>query len=432
LNILIYSLCGEGAMLVESLRKEGHEPIVYIKNGDSRSIGDGVFWKTTDPDGIVEQADIVLFDDNGMGAKADEYRKAGHRVWNGGQIHDKLEYDRLFGVKVMREHGLALPKTFEVSSLDDVARAALDLKESKKLVVKIDGQDAAGTSFSFVADDAEQLQAQVQHWEDDGLLPSGWSGIVQEFVDGIEVSVEGWFNGESWSDDYNITLEEKRPFAGGLGPNIGCAYNTIFPIKKSSGLVTKCLDPLTEFLRSEGFVGQIDVNNIVGQDGVPYALEFTPRCGYDATPTLAFGWGYGWRLARAFGLDFETPEPRGGRFAGGVRVYVPPYPVELDDADAVEKACGNVKVERPEALRDLFYEYDTKRTEEGLVCAGTCGIIGVAHGMGDSPREAGLAAYRTAERIKVPGKSYRAIDGWKRGESVVHELISLGLIRLPT
>jgi phosphoribosylamine-glycine ligase len=417
-------------MLVEPLRKEGHEVILYIKDEASRSIGDGIFWKTTDPDSIVSQADVVLFDDNGMGAKADEYRKAGHSVWNGGKINDKLEYDRLFGMKVMRDNGLSIPQTIEVNSVDDVAKAAATLNESKKIVVKIDGADAAGTSFSFVADSPEQLEAQCNHWCDDGLLAPGWSGIVQAFVEGIEVSIEGWFNGETWSDDYNITLEEKRPFAGNLGPNIGCAYNTIFPIKKSSGLVKKCLDPLTDFLRREGFVGQIDVNNIVSQDGTPYSLEFTPRCGYDATPTLAFGWGYGWRIARALGLEFEPTESRGFRFAGGVRVYIPPYPVELDDPDAVQKACGNVKVERPESLREFFYEYDTKRTEEGLVCAGSCGIIGIAQGSGDSPREAGLAAYRVAERIKVPGKSYRAIDGYRRGEDVIHELLSLGLVRL--
>ncbi len=416
--------------MVQKLREEGHECIMYIKDEASRSVGDGIFWKTTDPDSIVEQADIVLFDDNGMGAKADEYRKAGHRVWNGGQINDKLEYDRLFGMKVMRDHGISIPKTLEVSSCDEVASAAADLKESKKLVVKIDGANAAGTSFSFVADSADQLNAQVEHWVEDGLLPGAWSGIVQEFVPGIEVSVEGWFNGSEWSDDYNITLEEKRPFAGDLGPNIGCAYNTIFPIKKSSGLVKKCLDPLTDFLRREGFVGQIDVNNIVGQDGTPYALEFTPRCGYDATPTLAFGWGYGWRLQRAMGLDFETPESRGFKFAGGVRVYIPPYPIELDDPDAVEKMCGNVKVDRPDSLAEFFYEYDTKRTEEGLVCAGSCGIIGIAHGSGDSPREAGMAAYRVAERIKVPGKSYRAIDGFRRSEDVIHELLSSGLVKI--
>jgi phosphoribosylamine-glycine ligase len=430
LNILLYSLCGEGATLVQKLREEEHEVICYIKNEESRSIGDGIFWKTTDPDSIVEQADVVFFDDNGMGVKADEYRKAGHLVWNGGKIHDKLEYDRLFGMDVMRENGLSIPKTLEVSSVDEVRNAALELHESKQLVVKINGQDAAGTSFSFVAEDAKQLEAQVEHWDLDGLLKPGWKGIVQEFVGGIEVSVEGWFNGENFTEDFNVTLEEKRPYAGSLGPNIGCAYNTIFPIKRSSALVKKCLDPLGDFLKREGFVGQIDVNNIVGQDGTPYALEFTPRTGYDSTPTLAFGWGIGWRVARACGLEYETPEDRGFKFAGGVRVYIPPYPIEIEDAKTVEKMCANVKVDRPDSLKEFFYEYDTKRTEDGLVCAGSCGIIGIAHGSGDSPREAGLAAYRVAERVKVPGKSYRGIDGYRRGEDAVQELLSLGLIKL--
>ena len=65
------------------------------------------------------------------------------------------------------------------------------------------------------------------------------------------------------------------------------------------------LEPLVPFLKKGGFIGQIDVNTIVSEeDGSPYALEFTPRPGYDATPTLTLGLpGYGEAVARALKLQ---------------------------------------------------------------------------------------------------------------------------------
>jgi len=425
-KILLYSTCFESMLLVQNLEAEGHSLVMYCD--DKSEVGDGIVWKTSDPDEAAAQADLVIFDDNGMGKVADRYRAKGYRVWNGGMLNDRLEHDRKLGMKVFQQCGIPIPKTVNVSNLKQVEEAA---GQFKRAVIKIDGEDKAGSSYSFVADDSDQLVEQVVHWEEEGLLKGGWSGIVQEFVKGIEVSTEGWFCDGKWTN-LNITLEEKKACSGNLGQSIGCAFNTVLSIKETSKLFKIVLQPLTQFLAKSGFVGQIDTNAIVC-DGKPYALEFTPRCGYDATPTLAWGRNsYGADVAAALGL--ECPDRvlvDRGKVWCGVRVSTPPYPVEVSDEkvyETVYEAAHGVPVENWEG--GDFYFYDVALDpEKGLYVAGACGIVGVALGGGDDVAEAARHAYSVADKLKIPNKSYRALDGHKRAMDALPELEEMGLIR---
>jgi hypothetical protein len=437
-NILLYSLAGDGLILVPKMRQEGHDVLLYIKDESASHRGDGLVWKTTDPEAAAAQADVILFDDNGMGEAADAFRMKGYSVWNGGSFVDRLEYDRLYGMEVFRKYGIPIPDTFEVHGLDDVSSVlSAEFRNGEKLVIKLDGADAAGSSFSFVAKNPEVCREQVEHWEADGALGNKWSGIIQRFIEGIEVSVEAWWDGEGWST-HNITLEEKKLLSGNLGPSVGCAYNTIVRIDEGSRLFKTQLEPVEPLLRETGYIGQIDTNSIIGDDGVAYALEWTPRCGFDATPTLAWGnnHGYANKILHRLGLDGEF-EGFGykGRVWGGVRVYVPPYPASVKSEKLTEKVyekgCRGVPILDYEKVEEDFWLYDAMKDDSGkLVCAGTSGIIGVAFGAGDDPREAAAATYRVAERISVPDKSYRALDGWKRHQEALATLRSSRQIRL--
>lgn len=436
MNILLMSLCGEALTLVPSLRDEGHDAIMFVKDKAADAVGDGLVWKTSDPDALAEQADLIVFCENGMGAVADRYRSKGYPVWNGGTFAEKLEYDRLYGMEVFREFGVPIPDTFEVSAVEEVKSVLhSEFSKSEKVVIKLSGSDGAGSAFSYCAKNREDLLSQVAHWETDGMLPVKWKGIIQKFVEGIEVSVEAWWNGEEWSN-HNITIEEKKCWTGNLGPSVGCAFNTIFQIQPSSRLFKMVLDPISSFLQKNGYVGQIDTNSIVSAEGVPHALEFTPRCGYDATPTLVWGeeGGYGDLVAAALGGDNHGKRVDSGLpFHAGVRVHVSPYPFECKSEKLCHEAYSTaegVPIEIPESVAQDFYLFDAKSESGRVVCAGTNGIIGIAMGSGASPREAGQAAYRVAEKIGVPNRAFRAMDGWKRAESQIPELLGMKLIKL--
>lgn len=435
MNVLLYSSNGAGLVFADKIRQEGHDLIVYIAKESCRHVGDGMCFKTDDPDAMAAQADLILFDDNGKGPKADAYREKGYAVWGGGSFVDKLEYDRLYGMEVFREYGIPVPETYEVhdiAGVKDVLKS--EFSRSEKVVIKLDGADAAGSAFSFVAKDPHTCKEQVEHWIEDGALEA-WSGIIQKFVDGIEVSVEAWWNGEEFST-HNITLEEKKMLSGNLGPSVGCAYNTIFRIDKSSRLFKTQLEPIAPLLKSKGYVGPIDTNSIVGKDGTAYALEWTPRTGYDATPTLAWGNNHGFvdKIAYIMGVGGDT-EGFGykGRIWGGVRVYVPPYPINLPDKAThealYEMGCRGIPILDREKVEEDFWLYDAMKVDGKLVCAGTDGCIGVAFGAGDDVKEASDAALHVADMVTVPDKGYR-IDGWKRHQEAYAALKSMRLIKL--
>lgn len=428
MNILLCSLAGEALTLVPAIRDKGDDCIVWIKDKSSQAVGDGLVWKTSDPDSLADQADLIVFTENSMGTIADRYRARGLPVWNGGTFVEKLEYDRLYGMEVCRSLGIPIPDTFDVSSVEEVKSVVQsEFSRSEKLVIKLSGSDGAGSAFSYCAKNREDLLSQVDHWDTDGMLPAKWKGIIQRFVEGIEVSVEAWWDGESWSN-HNITIEEKKCWTGNLGPSVGCAFNTIFPIKPDSRLFKMVLDPVSALLKENGYVGQIDTNSIVDEAGVPRALEFTPRCGYDATPTLL------WMGAASYGMPADAAPELRAPFAAGVRVHVSPYPFECKSdklCHEVYQTAEGVPIDIPEAIAPDFYLFDAKKDDTGgVVCSGSSGIIGLAMGGGGSPKEAGLAAYRVAEKVGVPNRAFRALDGWKRAESQVPELVSMKLIRL--
>lgn len=435
-NVLLMSVEGEGLIFADKIRQERHELIVHIEAEACKRIGDGIVFKTEDPDAMAAQADLILFDDNGCGEKADEYRKKGYTVWGGGTFVDKLEHDRLYGMEVFRKHGIPIPDTWEVHDLagvKDVLKS--EFARSEKVVIKLDGADAAGSAFSFIAKNPLSCEEQVEHWIEDGALTE-WSGIIQKFVEGIEVSVEAWWNGSTFST-HNITLEEKKMLPGNLGPSVGCAYNTIVRIDESSRLFKMQLEPIASLLKGSDYIGPIDTNSIVGKDGTPYALEWTPRMGYDATPTLAWGNNHGFvnKILGILGmLDGEIPEfGYKGRIWGGVRVWVPPYPVALKDQKANEElyeSCRGVPILDRERIEEDFWLYDAMKEDGELKVAGCSGMVGVAFGAGDDAREASVAAYRVAEAINVPDKAWRAIDGWERHADALDSLRSMRLIKL--
>src|SRR5437879_784930 len=87
----------------------------------------------------------------------------------------------------------------------------------------------------------------------------------------------------------------------------------------------KCIEPLQEL----GYNGPIDLNTITNPEGC-WALEFTPRIGYDSeallTRLLPIGFGdFLFAVAsEQIPPDLTSRHP----FCASVRLSVPPYPTE--------------------------------------------------------------------------------------------------------
>ena len=398
-KFLILSEGGDGVGLARRLSDEGHEAKLWIRDPAIESRGQG----------IVEHAkwhslgQIVISDCTGFGALMDKFRDEGVRTFGGSSFADSLESDRSLAKDIMEGAEIETPTSKSVSSWEEAAEAIEEIgKLSEKIVLKPEGA-SSGNIPSFVASNVEEAlktleQFKREHPADKVEL------TIQEFVEGIAVSTEGWFNGHDWvSGMFNHTIESKHFLDGDLGPSGGCTGNLVWPCDSEDPLVKQTLTKLTEVLQEHVYIGPIDINCIVNEDGI-YGLEFTPRFGYDAFPTLLhslcdFDFGsFVDSLICGGGPDFHLVQA----FGAGVRLSLPPWPSEKYNADE------NVPLEGfDEDSWKYFYPYGVKAHNGDIVSTGEAGILGVMNYEGLSIGQALACVYYQIAKLRIPNVQYR-------------------------
>ena len=335
-----------------------------------------------------------------FGSILDSYREAGVRTFAGGSFADRLEHDREFSEELFKDAGIEVPKSKTATSWSDAAKLAT---EADGPVALKPGGILSGVIPSYVASTTEDALAMLKQFEK--RVGAGEIEItVQEVIDGVAVSTEGWFNGKEWVEGlFNHTIERKQFLNCDLGPSGGCTGNVVWPSNSKDPLVKELLLKLTEVLQKHLYVGPIDVNAIVNKKGV-YALEFTPRFGYDAFPTLLYAladFNFG-----AFVDDLargdNSNESLFPAFGAGIRLSLPPWPSE----DFKHK--GGVSILGLEEKDKMWFDPSgVMLVDEELQSAPGVGILGVVNGRGDTIGEAFARAYEIVDRIKAPGLQYR-------------------------
>jgi phosphoribosylamine--glycine ligase len=151
----------------------------------------------------------------------------------------------------------------------------------------------------------------------------------------------------------------------------------------------------------------------VNDSGV-WALEFTPRFGYDATALLtrllpvSFG---DFLYAIASGQTVPDLSPKHS-FCASVRLSIPPYPAEL--LPEKHYKAGVPISGLTEKNLDKFFIYDCrKRSEESddLETAGLCGWVGCPLAVGETLGAAVEGAYSMLKEVRVPNGQYRTDIG---------------------
>ena len=397
-------------MLAQQMCLEGHQVQVHLHDKDISRCFEGLVWKTDDWEKAAKEADFTIFDATEHGEKAEYLRKKGVKVWGASALADRLESDRSFGMEVLTRAGIPVPKTEHFSNAAQAKKLIEAYGDGERMVIKLDDPKASKSS-SYVAKDKADMLARIEGWTttEDDQANLGKGGIVQEFIKGVEISIEGWFDGEEFLYPYNVTMEDKKLLNDDEGPNTGCSQNLVKQLRPAHPKLARLLlEPLAPVLKRGRFIGQIDVNAIVDRDGKPHALEFTPRAGYDATPTLVMGLpGYGEAVARALHLKScgrdacECPEKGDCHclvcgadrppfwFLGAVRTYLPPYPFECADhgvnGAAYDASRGQeIKgwLEGDDGVKSRTILYDAMLEDGKLQTAGTCGIPYIVLGHG--------------------------------------------------
>lgn len=390
-RFLILASSNEATGLALRLQAEGHEVRMWCRDDKAKDVGKGIV-NIADDFGFLS---TVVDTDNNFGIILDSFRQAGIGTFGGGSFHERLEEDREFAEEVMNDVGIKTPESLRVSSWEDARFAVEKLSGGDKVVIKPEGS-LSGVIPSYVAsDEADALDA-LKGFEQKaaGAEPDL---VIQQFIKGVALSTEGWFNGDNWIEGmFNHTLEKKEMLNDDLGPSSGCAGNVVWAIDKDSPILRSSLLKLTKTLRKHSYVGPIDINCVVNEEGI-YGLEFTPRFGYDAFPTLLYGlcdFDFGWFVV----LSSKGGVPDVGLqdgFGAGVRLCLP------KDSDEVVSLKGLSLVDM-----ENFYPYGAQFDEQ-IMSVKKNHDFGVMTGRGDTIDEAFSRVYSICNKLHCKGLSYR-------------------------
>lgn len=397
------------ADLAWQVSREGHEVKYHVEAERDGEIGDGFVPKTDDWRAEVGWADVVVFDDVwvgsdvGTGALARELRERGTAVVGGTPDTDRLEADRGYAMEVLEEHGV---DTVEHHVFEEFDAGVQHVRENPApYVIKPLGEVQNVKRLLYVGteddggDVVDVLRAYEEAW---GHRMRGFQ--LQRKVEGVEIAVCGFFDGEGFVDQVNFNFEHKRLFPGNIGPSTGEMGTSMFWAGRNR-LFEETLGRLEGWLATEGYVGSIDLNCIVDETGV-YPLEFTPRFGY---PTIAvqeesFESPTGQFLSDlAHGNDPEL-EVHGG-YQVGVRVVLPPFP--FDDPTTYDESSRNAAVVFRTESREGIHLEDTKEVDGQWRVAGESGMPLVVTGKGETMQSARRRAYERVDDVVIPNLYYR-------------------------
>lgn len=406
MRILLASCGGIGAWFMLRLMREGHDCEWFEIEPEPRhaNVLKGLIPPPIeDPD--FAAYDLVIFDATGNGELAEEVSKA-TPVIGDSLLASKLEDDRLFGIQTMEQCGIEVP-AYETFDTPEEAKAFL-LENPKRYVFKpfvMDGEEQE-CDTTYVSENAEDLVRCIDSlWVDSKNAPF----LLQEMVEGTEISTEGYFDG-TYFHFLNHTIEEKKFMSGGFGPNTGCSGNLVWAIAKANRLCEEGILKLAPFLKASGYRGMIDLNTIVNENHA-YGLEFTPRFGYDASASIfsLLDGDLGNFFFEIINAPMEgwvdhNPVPKlRGTWAASERLTIPPYPEENADYAKNMPIKG---VDLDWAWLNC-YLWDAQLKGEDLVTVGINGIVCCPIACGHTPEGAWRGVERVSKGIKFPNLQCR-------------------------
>ncbi len=422
--------CDLGDMYLR-LAAAGHEVRVHV--GEAMATGsmtgmveriedwrEHLAWvRESGPDGLI------VFEDAKSGTLHDDLRRQGLKVIGGSALGARLEGDRAFGQRTMRDVGM---RTAATHGFDDYAAAIAFIRDHPgRWVYKFDG-DRFPSTHNYVGElvDGSDVIGLLDHYRASWRFVDQPRFVLMERLDGVEVGVGAYFDGSRFLEAVCLDWEHKRFFPGDLGELTG-EMGTLVTYRGARRLFDDTLAHMAPLLAASGYCGYINLNTIVNDAGV-WPLEFTCRFGYPGFAILDELHEDGWdvilaRLAAGSGPEIRT---RPG-YAVGVVLTVPPFPrlrrsaLGESGGEATEDGLAlgtpiSFRGERGELGDDerarLHYAEVARHPVSGrLVTSGVLGYLMVATGSGPDARSAQRQANALAGKVVVPNLRYRTDIG---------------------
>ena len=255
---------------------------IYIAPGNAgtRQIGINVPISDEDVDGLVAFAlqtgiDLTVVGTNDPLALGvvDAFQAAGLAIFGPNQAAAQLESSKAFAKAFMRRHNITTPAFATFTDYGKASRYVQTLATGR-VVVKASGLGKMGMGVS-VCDNHAQAQAALDTYMRDDLLgESGQTVVIEERIDGPEVSIFALSDGETAvpllavRDHKRIYDNDEGPNTGGMGafspvPEVGEAMMT--------EIMESIIQPTIDGMAAEGnpYVGVLFAGLMLTEDGVP-------------------------------------------------------------------------------------------------------------------------------------------------------------------
>jgi phosphoribosylamine--glycine ligase len=272
MKFLVIDEEGDGVDISLRAQDAGHEVRYWVPNG--LPYGDGMFEKPKDWKPSMDWAELILIVSNKEADKYAEYFGKGYPIFGTNPKAAKLELDRGFGQKILKEYGITTLPYKVVGSADE--GVAFIAKTGKAYAMKPWGGNG-DKSMTCLGDTPEDCIFTLQKWKKENVFDGQL--MLQEKVEGVEMGISGFFGPGGWLRALEESFEHKKLMNDEKGPNTGEMGTVIRHVSRSK-LFDMVLEPLTDYLHSCRYVGDCSVNCIIDKRGTPYPLEFTMRLGW--------------------------------------------------------------------------------------------------------------------------------------------------------
>ncbi|MBC5811183.1 MAG: phosphoribosylamine--glycine ligase [Candidatus Eremiobacteraeota bacterium] len=268
---------------------------VFAAPGNAGTASRGENWPIAATDGKsllaraqAEKIDLVVLGPEtaiaaGVG---DRLRAAGLAVFGPDRSAGRLESSKVFAKRFMERHGIPTARARVVHSLASAERVLVDWNGA--CVVKADGL-AAGKGV-VIADNAAEALAVVRAWYAAGIPGGGSDVLLEQKLEGREVSVFAIFDGRTFAP-LTSACDYKRAGDGDTGPNTGGmgAYSPPagFPADYEAIVAREILEPVARGLATDGerYVGVLYCGLMWTARG-PVVIEFNARFGDPETQVM--------------------------------------------------------------------------------------------------------------------------------------------------
>lgn len=432
MRVLLVDPVGNGALdFALRCQRDGHDVRLAMRIDEkTKHIGKGLVQVVGDYKAWMRWADIVFMADNALYVHdMDRWRQEGVKMIGATVESAQWEINRSTGMAIFKKAGIAVPSYKEFRDYDSAINYVK--REDRRFVSKVIDGSHNDKALSYCAKTPEDMIYMLQRWKKLAKLPGPF--CLQEFIGGTEMAVGGWFGPHGFSSGWCENWEFKKLMNDDMGVATG-EQGTVLRYVRASKLARKVLKPLEEQLHGVNYVGYVDVNCIVDDNGAPWPLEFTMRPGwptFNIQMALHEGDHAQWLLDLTNGKDARNWVMNA--VAAGVVVSIPDYPYShvtrkevtgvpvygIDPADWQHvHPCHMMMGFAPKKIAGKFADVPM------MVTAGDYVMVMSATGV--DVKEATDTCYRRLKKLVVPNSPMWRTDIGRRLKKQLPELQARG------